>query len=277
MKMIVKSGDDLRQEQFAMQLIDTMAQIFKVADVGCWLKPYEILATDSDCGIMVCLKDAMSIDAIKKKLPSGMSTLKDYFLYNFGGQRNSLYKRARLNFCKSLAGYSLVCYILQIKDRHSGNIMLDNDGHIIHIDFGFLLSIAPGKGIKFERAPFKFTTEYLEVLGGIQSKVFKQFKKYMAQGFTELQKNADKIIVLVEMMAMGQQDLPCFAGGLETIVKELKQRLFPTGRVLSKQRSREFIDDLVYPSQDNWRTVMYDRIQYCCQFSTSYLFILLQE
>lgn len=264
-KIIVKSGDDLRQEQFAMQLIDSMSQIFKVCEVGCWLKPYEILATDDGCGIMVCLKDAMSIDAIKKKLPSGMSTLKDYFLYNFGGQRNTLYKRARLNFCKSLAGYSLVCYLLQVKDRHNGNIMLDNDGHIIHIDFGFLLSIAPGKGLKFEKAPFKFTTEYLEVLGGIQSKVFKQFKKYMAQGFTALQKNADKIIVLVEMMAMGQLDLPCFAGGLEQIVKDLKHRLFPTGQIMSKQRCRDFIDDLVYQSQDNWRTVMYDRIQYCCQ------------
>jgi hypothetical protein len=47
---------------------------------------------------MMFLKDAMSIDAIKKKLPSGMSTLKDYFLYNFGGQRNTLYKTARINF-----------------------------------------------------------------------------------------------------------------------------------------------------------------------------------
>jgi hypothetical protein len=33
-KIIVKSGDDLRQEQFAMQLIDTMAQIFRVQEVG---------------------------------------------------------------------------------------------------------------------------------------------------------------------------------------------------------------------------------------------------
>jgi phosphatidylinositol 4-kinase B len=143
--------------------------------------------------------------------------------------------------------------------------MLDNEGHIVHIDFGFLLSIAPGKGLKFEKAPFKFTTEYLEVLGGINSKIFKQYKKYMAAGFTALQKNADKIIVLVEMMAMGQKDLPCFAGGLESIIKSLKQRLFPTGRVMSKQRCREFIDELVYQSQDNWRTLMYDRIQYCCQ------------
>jgi len=66
--------------------------------------------------------------------------------------------------------------------------MLDNLGHIIHIDFGFLLSIAPGRGIQFEKAPFKFTTEYNDVLGGLNSAKFKQFKKYMCQGFTAIQK-----------------------------------------------------------------------------------------
>ena len=38
--------------------------------------------------------------------------------------------------------------------------MLDSQGHIVHIDFGFLLSNAPGKGLKFEKAPFQLTQEY---------------------------------------------------------------------------------------------------------------------
>ena len=51
--------------------------------------------------------------------------------------------------------------------------MVDIAGHIMHIDFGFLLSNAPGKGLKFEQAPFKLTGEQVEVIGGIASKKFR--------------------------------------------------------------------------------------------------------
>lgn len=51
------------------------------------------------------------------------------------------------NFIFSLAGYSLVTYFLQVKDRHNANIMIKKNGAIIHIDYGFFLSSMPGKGV----------------------------------------------------------------------------------------------------------------------------------
>ena len=50
-----------------------------------------------------------------------------------------------------------------MKDRHNGNILLDDMGHVIHIDFGFMLSNSPGN-VNFESAPFKLTRELLEVM-----------------------------------------------------------------------------------------------------------------
>ncbi len=70
-----------------------------------------------------------------------------------------------LNFVKSLAGYSLVQYLFQIKDRHNNNIMIDRDGHMIHIDFSFMISSSPGN-MGFEKAPFKMVTDYIDLMEG---------------------------------------------------------------------------------------------------------------
>lgn len=35
-------------------------------------------------------------------------------------------------------------------------MLIDYEGHIVHIDFGFMLTTSPGS-INFESAPFKFT------------------------------------------------------------------------------------------------------------------------
>ena len=79
------------------------------------------------------------------------------------------------NFIQSLRGYSVVQYLFQIKDRHNNNILIDNFGHIIHIDFSFILSSSPGN-FGFEKAPFKLTRDYLELMEGVNSDIFMHFK-----------------------------------------------------------------------------------------------------
>lgn len=70
-------------------------------------------------------------------------------------------------------------HLPQIKDRHNGNILIDDQGCLVHIDFGFMLSNSPG-GLNFEAAPFKLTREMLEVMDsnsdGKPSEMFDYFK-----------------------------------------------------------------------------------------------------
>ena len=52
--------------------------------------------------------------------------------------------------------------------------MIRNDGAIFHIDLAFIFNANPGN-IGFESAPFKFTQEYLEAMGGFDSDTFKYY------------------------------------------------------------------------------------------------------
>ena len=146
--------------------------------VDCWVNTYEILATGTNAGIIEVVPNSISIDQLKRKA-KGITSLSHFFEVYYGPVESNKYKSAMKNFINSLAGYSLVCYFIQIKDRHNGNILIDDVGHLIHIDFGFMLTNAPGKGLKFEKAPFKLTKEFVDVMGGVNSKYFQKFRKLL--------------------------------------------------------------------------------------------------
>lgn len=102
--------------------------------------------------------------------------------------------------------------------RHNGNILLHSDGHLIHIDFGFILSISPknlGKffnvssnwtipnqktSLGFEQSPFKLTPEYVDVLGGPDSELWLEFRYLLLKGLMAARKHMDRIINIVEIM-----------------------------------------------------------------------------
>uniref|UniRef100_A0A7N0VA14 1-phosphatidylinositol 4-kinase n=1 Tax=Kalanchoe fedtschenkoi TaxID=63787 RepID=A0A7N0VA14_KALFE len=254
--IIVKSGDDCRQEHLAVQLIYHFYDIFQEAGLPLWLRPYEVLCTSSYTALIETISDTASLHSIKSRYPS-ISSLREFFVAKY--QENSpTFRLAQRNFVESMAGYSLVCYLLQVKDRHNGNLLLDEEGHIIHIDFGFMLSNSPG-GVNFESAPFKLTRELLEVMDsdaeGVPSEFFDYFKVLCIQGFLMCRKHAERIILLVEMLQ--DSGFPCFKGGARTI-QNLRKRFHLS---LTEEQCVSLVLSLISSSLDAWRTRQYDYYQ----------------
>ncbi|KAI0636865.1 kinase-like protein [Trametes polyzona] len=266
--VIVKTGGDLRQEQLAVQLIQEFEKIWKEENCQCWVRYFRILITGNSSGLVETITDAVSIHSIKKaeyarRLAEGRFghvTLLDHFKTTYGDPSSAKFARAQRNFAKSLAGYSLVTYLLQIKDRHNGNILLDRDGHLIHIDFGFMLANSPGN-IGFEAAPFKLPLEYLEVLGGLDGPAYREFRKLFREGFEAARKHCDRIVTLVELMQK-DSSLPCFAAFGEQTAAQLRDR-FQQG--LTQAAVEEHVQRLIDASLgSNW-TRLYDSFQYYSQ------------
>jgi hypothetical protein len=255
LSVIVKAGDDCRQEAFAMQLIETFKEVYTRAHLPLYLRPFRVLVLSADCGLIETVTDSLSLTSIKTRVPN-FTTLLNYFIATYGSQDSVSFRLAQRNFIESMAAYSVVTYFLQIKDRHNGNIMLDVVGHLFHIDFGFLLSNSPG-GVNFENAPFKLNNDFVDVMGGPGSDGFMYFEKLCTAFFLECRKRHRRITLPVELMLQASPGMPCLALG-QAVVQGITDRM---RLELDDLGAEEHMRSLIRDAQNSWRTGSYDYFQ----------------
>lgn len=247
---IFKVGDDCRQDVLALQMIAAFRGIFHSVGLDVFVFPYRVTATAPGCGVIDVLPNSISRDMLGREAVNG---LYDYFVSKYGNEDSLRFQQARNNFVKSMAAYSVISFLLQFKDRHNGNIMIDDAGHILHIDFGFCFDIAPG-GIKFERAPFKLTSEMVAVMGGsADHQSFKWFEELCVKAFLASRQYTEKLSQIVLLMM--DSGLPCFK---PESVKHFKERF-----VLEKneREAAEFMKGLIKRSYSSYSTGIYDQFQ----------------
>lgn len=247
---IFKVGDDCRQDVLALQMIAAFRGIFNNVGLDVYVYPYRVTATAPGCGVIDVLPNSISRDMLGREAVNG---LYDYFISKYGGEESIRFQEARNNFVKSMAGYSIISYLLQFKDRHNGNIMVDDAGHILHIDFGFCFDIAPG-GVRFERAPFKLTSEMVAVMGGsTTSQSYKWFEELCVKAFLASRPYAEKLSHLVVLML--DSGLPCFK---PYTIQHFQER-FVLGK--TEREAAEFVRLLIRKSYGSYSTGVYDQFQ----------------
>lgn len=247
---IFKVGDDCRQDLLALQVMAQFKNIFSAIGLDVYLNPYRVTATSPGCGVIDVVPHATSRDEMGRQKINDLPT---FFKQRYGDVPSVPFQRARLHFVQSMAAYSVVCHLLQIRDRHNGNMMVDGEGHLVHIDFGFLFDIGPG-GMRFEPYSFKLTHEMVEVMGGPTSPGFAMFEQLVVKAFLACRPFAEEIVATCRLM-LGTA-LPSFKG--PATLQRLHDR-FKTE--LSEREAAQHAQWLVKDAYGNMRGTLYDLIQ----------------
>ena len=203
-KIILRLGNDLRQDVLAIQILKCMDKLWLDNNLDLKLITFMISPSDLFSGYIEYVN---FIELYKIQNSSGIIGVLDKeaiikFLRGTGNIKENdngiilddeTYEERVDNFIKSLAGYCVATCVLGITERSFRNVMIKNNGILLHVNLGHLLGHFKYKcGIKTERSLFLLTPEMANVY--INENKQEVFKKCCTKAFNILRHNASKII-----------------------------------------------------------------------------------
>lgn len=62
---MIKSGDDLRQEYMAMQLIKYIEEIARAENIKIWIRSYDVIPFNGDSGLIEFVANTKTVSYLK--------------------------------------------------------------------------------------------------------------------------------------------------------------------------------------------------------------------
>lgn len=163
--LMYKFSDDLRQDQLIMQVISLMDVLLLELNVNLRLTTYHILVFSSEDGILEFVSNSHTLQDVFEKHTDNIA----FYLQEISEEKtkklndqpemlktdsnilNSIRQDVFNNYLESCASSCVITYLLGIGDRHLENLLIDREGKLFHIDFGY----AMGEDPKPYPPPFK--------------------------------------------------------------------------------------------------------------------------
>ena len=254
-RVMFKYGDDLRQDQLILQMINYMDSLLKNMHLDYEFTTYKTLATSKSDGFVEFVPNSKTIFDIKREYNNQIRAF-----YEEISKKDGKIDEAELNkkldsYINSCAGYCVVTYLLGIGDRHLENLMIDHNGRLFHIDFGYIL----GKDPKPMPPPIKLCKEMVECMGGKGSKRYEEFQQKCVNAYWVLRDNARVIVNMFYLMIdSGIPEL----NNIDNL-RKLHEKFVPQK---NKQEASNYILDNLKESVDAMMPVFMEKLHAWAQY-----------
>jgi len=233
---ILFKNEDVRKDRMTM---DIAYWIGKTTGLVSFVK-YSVMPIDSKCGIIEMLPSVTTLYDVKHVYNT---TLQNFIL-----ERNSSLTVAGLRerFVKSVSAACVLSYVLGVGDRHLENMLVTDDGELVHVDFSYILGDAP-TAVSTE---MRITPDILEALGGYESTTFIEFQELCMSVYSMIREKSSFWYCLLVYLSDASPRIGNFGGERFRIQQHVLERLCP-GET-DKEASMQIVEIVKRSSNETW-------------------------
>ncbi|KAH7649394.1 phosphatidylinositol 3-kinase [Cryptosporidium bovis] len=240
-KYMYKVGDDLRQDQLVIQLLEISSKLLQEWNVTNSITTYKVLSFSKNDGLILFLEDFHSIGTLRKKY--GKNCILQYWAAIHDTQIDKIPGAIVNKFIVSCAVYSVATFIVGVGDRHLDNLLVGKNGDFLHVDFGYIF----GEDPKPFPPPMKICSEMIEAMGGINSNGFKLFVDKCCEFYRYIRRRSWLFInLLLLMVDSGIKDFDSrFGSSNKAVLIKIKEKF---RLELSEMEAEDYLREIIMTS-----------------------------